>query len=161
MSDVLSSDILEEQFGPTRLEILYRDSGSRIISTISGDGQVLELSWVRFHAVGPELAHLHEEVVGGKSIGKAFRDLGIEFTRQTHGTYACAQTANISKRFKASGPVTVVEVSVLAGPERTPYADILEVYSPPADWPDTAAVAPDRILKELRDFDGLLTDISA
>jgi hypothetical protein len=140
MVDLLSSDILEQQFGPTEVEVLYQDNGTRIIRTLATDSrQILEMSRAVFIQSGvKKFPGTHQTVIEGMSMGKAFRADGIEFIREEQGTYRYALPA-IFKRFFGSGePATIVEVLVLAGPGKTPYATILETYSPDVRWPHQA-----------------------
>jgi hypothetical protein len=137
--DFTSSDVLEDQFGPTTLQVLRQDKTERLVCTITSDGRILELSWVRFNLAGAAaFSGVHQNVMAGKSIGKAFRDHGVPFRRRTRSVqrYPSGKLpARISKLFEADGSATVVDVSVLAGSSGTPYADILEVYSPRVAWP--------------------------
>lgn len=89
MAAQLSSDILEAQFGPTRLEILRQDDASRVIRTIAiASGQVLEVSRVAFFAQGAAaFPDIHRAVLAGSSMGKTFSGRGVAFERQVRGTY--------------------------------------------------------------------------
>lgn len=138
---MLSSDILERQFGPTRVEILHQNAAGRLIQTVACDsGQVLELSWVVFRPAGVrEFAAIHQTVVAGQSMGKAFREAGVRFSRRTRMVTRRALPAGFSRRFACSGPGTVIEVDIEAGDRLVRYARILEVYSPAVRWPETAA----------------------
>lgn len=155
----LSSDILEAQFGPTALKVIEDGPGRRIISTVA-DGRVLEVSMVVFRR-GAEAAfpEVRRDMADGVSMGKAFRGRGIPFRRQVRGTYAVEPQGSLCQRFGAGGKATAVEVSVAAGPEARPYADILEVYAPAVDWPDPGTAPPKDVLARLNDFDRLLTDL--
>jgi hypothetical protein len=137
MTDVLSSDILERQFGPTEVEVLYQDNGTRIIRTLAADSrQILEVSRVVFIQAGVEkFPGTHLAISEGASMGKAFRADGIEFIREDQGAYRYALPAIFKKFFGSREPATVVEVLILAGPDKTPYARILETYSPDVRWP--------------------------
>lgn len=161
MPGELSSDVLERQFGPTLLEILRQDDTGRVIATKTADGsQVLELSQVSFRPEGiAAFAGIHRKVMDGASMGKAFREAGIAFKRQVRGVHRPDSTPPVfSQRFGAAGPPTVIDVSILAGPGETPYADILEVYGPAVSW-DAAAAAPDReITERLHAFGGILAE---
>lgn len=136
-SDLLSSDILEQQFGPTEVEVLRQDNKTRIIRTrVSASGQILELSLVAFARAGAaEFPEPHQEVVSGKSMGKAFREHGVSFKRVTR--FACRQALpeSFGRQFGSNQPANVVGVSILIGPQETPYAEILETYSPQVRWP--------------------------
>jgi para-aminobenzoate synthetase component 2 len=129
MTDILSSDILEQQFGPTEVEILSQDDKSRTIRTkVIATGHVLEESHVVFDRAGiTEFPLAHSDVLKGRSIGKAFRDRGIKFTRLEHG-------------LNKADTGTVINVSILVGPHKTPYAEIVETYSPAVVWPEPQAV---------------------
>lgn len=162
MSDDLSSDILERQFGPTEIKVLLQDGAVRVICTESAGGQVLELSRVFFkQPVAEELADVHSEILAGTSMGKAFRQRGIVFKRRTRGVYLCGPgrlPAAFGARFGGRGPATVVDVSIVAGPRLTTYADILEVYSPAVSWLAAGRVINEAGIARLRGFESLLTD---
>jgi len=133
---VLSSDILEEQFGPTKVEVLYQDAVTRIICTRAlASGQVLELSYVAFVKSGAEkFPGAHRSVIAGESMGKAFRTAGIKFTRQQQTACRYNLPENFERWFERPGAATVVAVSILVGPGKTAYAEILETYSPEVQW---------------------------
>jgi hypothetical protein len=158
MIGTLSSDILEHQFGPTELEVLQQDKSQRIIATKAvGSGQILELSQIRFcpEGVGVFTA-IHQKILAGSSMGKTFREQGMAFERQVHAVYRCEQQdvpAIFSKRFGTSeGRLTVIDVSILAGPHRTPYADILEIYSPEVAWNLTDAAMDSEVADRVHTF---------
>lgn len=133
----LSSDILEEQFGPTSIDILHQDSAVRIIRTIAAKtGQVLELSLVRFLPSAAEaFPDIHRAVLSGQSIGKAFRAAGATFRREQQ--FACKQQLPpaIHAAFGNDQPATVVSVIIPAGDNAVPYARITETYTSAASWP--------------------------
>jgi hypothetical protein len=162
MSELLSSDILERQFGPTILEVLWQDDATRLIATkVKATGQVLELSQVVFNEPGiAGFPEVHREVVAGKSMGKAFAERAIPFKRQVHAAYRYDQhdlPGSFSERFGAELPPTVVDVSILVGPDSTPYADILEVYSPEVSWQLNGGEMAGTVVDRIRAFDELLT----
>ena len=136
MTEYLSSDILENQFGPTELEVLYQDAATRVICTKTvGSGQVLELSLVSFVPAGVErFADVHQAILAGESIGKAFRAAGVQLNRDFEGGYKYALPASFEQRFASREPATVVDVAILVGEHNTPYARILETYSPEVEW---------------------------
>lgn len=136
---MLSSDILEQQFGPTKVVILKQNTDIRIINTVViNTGQVLELSIVKFDKSGAKIYKLvHEQIVAGESIGKAFKSAGIEFIRQTKYQTSCVMPVELQKQFLAEGEATCIEVSIIVGPQKTQYCDIFEVYSPAVKWPKT------------------------
>lgn len=133
---MLSSDALERQFGgPTELEVLRQDDRERIICTkLSESGKILELSRVIFHPEGAAaFPDIHREVVGGKSMGRAFADNAVGFNRRVRASCRYDRPdmpAGFAERFGSEQPPTVTDVSILVGPGNVLYADILEVYSP-------------------------------
>ncbi|HEY5152460.1 MAG TPA: hypothetical protein VII55_00640 [Candidatus Saccharimonadales bacterium] len=140
MSDVLSSDILEKQFGPTEITVLYQDASTRIICTRTvADGRVLELSRAVFMPGTRDFEKTHRAVLDGLSMGKAFRADGIELRRHVTASYQRSLPAAFEKRFGRGGQATVVAVSILVGPSETHYADIIETYSPDVSWPRLGA----------------------
>ncbi|HEX5743887.1 MAG TPA: hypothetical protein VFX84_00325 [Candidatus Saccharimonadales bacterium] len=159
MSDPLSSDILEEQFGPTVVKVLAQDVDRRVISTLAG-GQALEFSMVTFsRGAAAAYPEVRRDISGGMSMGKAFRGRGIPFERRTRAVYSYDLRGGFRGRFGADGPATVVEVSVLAGKDAMPYADILEVYAPGVDWPEPGTSPTPRLKTRLDSFDKLLTEL--
>ena len=162
MSEILSSDILERQFGPTELEILWQDDKTRIICTkVADGGQVLELSQVAFHQAGIDgFPDIHKEIVDGKSMGKAFAGQGIDFNRQVRAAYEYDQRtlpAGFTERFGTVEPATVIDVSIQVGPGGTPYADILEVYSPAVSWNLNSGKVTEEVADRISAFGELLT----
>src|SRR5665213_2972875 len=128
---MLSSDVLEQQFGPTQVEILYQDDACRVVQTrVLKSRKILELSCTVFSEGGVrDFPHVHAEITAGESMGKAFREAGVAFTRKTQTISSLPVPAYFSKRFGDSGPATVIEVDILVGHQRTSYARIAEVYS--------------------------------
>jgi hypothetical protein len=140
MSDKLSSEILEEQFGETEVEVLYQDDAdTRIICTRAmSDRQVLEISRVLFMPGASGFPETHEKVLGGLSMGKAFKQAGIKFLRPSNpaASYYQVLPTNFGRWFGSDEPASVVSVTVFAGSDKTPYAEILETYSPAVIWED-------------------------
>ncbi len=162
MSELLSSDILERQFGPTELEILRQDDKTRITFTKAADsGRILEISQVTFHEEGiAAFPEIHREVVEGKSMGKAFAGHNIAFERQVRGACLYDQRvlpSGFTKRFGSSEPATVIDVSIAVGPGGAPYADILEVYSPGVSWNLNTGDVSEELAGRIRGFGELLT----
>ena len=174
---MLSSDILEQQFGPTKVVILKQNAQYRLINTVVvATGQILELSVVSFIANGAQMYPIvHKNILAGESIGKAFRNAHIEFNRQTINTTKSKLPSKIQKMFKPayartsygetgilgkpsinSSLVTVVEVSIYVGPQKTHYCDILEIYSPQVVWPDKISGEVPGQIKKLNNIAGLL-----
>jgi len=141
MNNLLSSDILEAQFGPTEIAVLHQDETSRIICTkVIDGGQILEISRVTFDPAGIKAyAEIHRQVVAGMSMGKAFRQAGVDFRRQVHRTSQSELPPALRRWFGSTKKATTVEVSITVGPQALPYARILEVYSPAVRWPDLRA----------------------
>jgi anthranilate synthase/aminodeoxychorismate synthase-like glutamine amidotransferase len=127
---LLSSEILERQFGPTELEVVSQSDTQRVIRTkLKSSGQVLEESKVRFLAEGRKaFPAIHQEIAGGQSMGKAFKEAGVDFIRET------------IKTAKNDAGETEVNVRALVGPARLAYADILETYAPEVVWPEVLII---------------------
>jgi len=136
MATPLSSDILEAQFGPTSIEILYEHGQDRLISTkVTASDQRLELSHVRFRQTADNLQAIRSAMASGQSMGKAFRDAGIAFQRATPHVSRVALPSSLQAWFLIAGEATVVKVTILAGDKQQPFADIFELYSPAVTWP--------------------------
>lgn len=159
MNDILSSDILEVQFGPTAVAVLHQDAGLRIIATyVKASGRILEVSRVNFVPGGvKKFPDAHQAVLAGVSMGKAFREADIGFIRKTKAVYKQALPGGFRRWFGDDRPATVVAVSILAGPDKTPYAEILETYSPAVRWPESSG----RPLPEHRAIIGELDEFLA
>lgn len=146
----LSSDILEQQFGPTTINILHQDDAIRIIQTVvRATGQVLEFSLVRFEAEGTAaFAGIHTQIVAGQSMGKAFRANNIAFQRTE--LLACRMSVPL-KLVTTFGTkdFTVTAVTVRVGPYQIPYATITEIYSGEVKWPHHLGVYTDQTIKDL------------
>jgi hypothetical protein len=120
MSDLLSSDILEAQFGLTELTVLYQ-----------------ELSFVNFSRAGAtQFPEVHRAVTAGTSMGKAFRAAGVAFKREERPIASQALAARFGRLFGNEGAATVITVSILVGSDEMSYAEVLEIYSPAVRWPD-------------------------
>lgn len=156
MSRELSSDILENQFGTTVIEVLGQDEATRIIATKDVlDGKILEISRVVFKPLGVKaFREVHELVVAGQSMGKAFRAAGVEFERVEHSAHRSNLPEGFNKYFGSDQPGTVVGVSILVGQEQLPYANILEIYSPLVSWEETGTAEPEQaqVLDSLNKF---------
>lgn len=153
-SQQLSSDILEDQFGPVGVEVLRHQDGQRIIrSRRLSDDATLELSWVTFRPEGQAaFAEISQDMARGQSMGKAFRDRGLAFRRRTAGTYSYELPPALAQRFGGDGPATVVLVSIEGGLDNIPFADILEIYGPVVRWPDPASPITPQIAAQIRAF---------
>lgn len=133
---MLSSDVLEKQFGPTHVEVMRHDTATRIIRTLTEADQVLEVSWVVFEPAGVQsFTGVHEEMGRGASMGKAFESAGVKFTRKNERSRRLLLPFFNEEHFDCEGRATASEVDVVAGDERIPYASILEIYSPAVRWP--------------------------
>lgn len=146
MKNSLSSDILEQQFGPSEIVVLYQRNLERIICTkVVSSGQVLELSHVQFIQTGVDTyPDVHQAIIAGQSMGKAFRERGIECTREVKYTYRQKLPTSFNKWFGTSDPATVMDVSIFVGPDHTAYARILETYSSAVSWPSTSMKSNDK-----------------
>lgn len=155
----LSSDILEQQFGPTKLDVLFQSADQRLIATRSiKDNALLEISLVVFGKKSARLfPNVQAEIKAGKSIGKAFREHSIHFERQTLANAKMAVPDKLQAKFGSSEPTAVCEISILVGDTKQPYASIVEVYSPAVDWPISKRHAPsDHMMDGLKTIESLL-----
>lgn len=137
MTEVLSSDILERQFGPTELEIMFQDEMTRIICTkAAGDGRVLEVSWVVFASdAATNFPEPYQDMLAGESMGKAFRSHEIKFQRKIKNSYTYDLPPAYQRWFGDAQDATVVDLSILAGPNQRLFAEVLETYRPGTIWP--------------------------
>jgi hypothetical protein len=157
MKNNLSSNVLEQQFGPTEVEILYQDAAVRVIYTkVVSSGQILELSRVEFMQQGiTAFPEVHRAIVTGQSMGKAFRAQEIAFVRESQ--YVCKYVLpdEFNDRFDNAGPSTVIAVDIFVGVQKTPYAHILETYSPAVIWPSSGGEPNDEqtvMIHSFREF---------
>jgi hypothetical protein len=157
---MISSDVLEAQFGPTEVDVLFQNQSERIIQTrVLATGQILELSWVSFNQDGiGEFPEAHARIAGGESMGKVYRSLGIDFRRNTTSVTKINVPKNLEQRFGTSGLATVIQVEILVGPKKTQYCTILETYIPELIWPEEAT-ATKPSLDALEDFSQRLTSL--
>jgi hypothetical protein len=158
----LSSDMLEQQFGPSELEILLQEGMTRIICTkATASGLVLELSQVTFIKTGiTEFPEAHHAVVAGQSMGKAFRAHEINFRRQVKRVCRLSLPNTFKQWFGSGDLATVVSVSILVGPDLSPYADILEVYSPAVRWPRVGKEPDAELLSAIQTFSKSLQELT-
>lgn len=151
---VLSSDVLESQFGPTRIEILYQNETERIICTkTNADNKILEVSCVKFNHEGVyKFPAIHREIIKGRSMGKAFRDESVLFKRNEK--YSCRKElpALFESWFGSTSSATIVAVDILVGAEKTHYATIMELYHPDVQWPNASDGIPNNLDKDLDEF---------
>lgn len=137
MYEALSSGTLEDQFGSTELEVMFQDDTTRIICTKAvGDGRVLEISRVVF---APDAAanfpEPYQAMLAGESMGKAFTSRGIKFQREINNGLTCDLPPAFRRWFGGTHEATVIDLSVLVGPNKTLFAEILETYRPGVEWP--------------------------
>lgn len=136
MAHYLSSDILNAQFGPTSIRIIFQDEEERVIQTLAADGRVLELSYVQFHASGVhQFPETTKRIRSGASMGAAFSTAGISFTRQTRCVVKIPSTDTIRQLFKDDSNMWCVLVDIVVGDKQIPYASIVEFYNPIVLWP--------------------------
>ena len=133
---MLSSDILEQQFGPTELVIVSQNKKHRTIQTIATQSRaVLELSIVTFDTMNITLfPEIHEQILQGSSMGKAFRDAAIEFVRDVHFVTRNVIPAKIQTMFSSQDAATIIDVDILVGPNKSHYCHITEIYNPIVAW---------------------------
>lgn len=137
MYEALSSDVLERQYGPTELEVMFQDEMTRIIAARAvGDGRVLEISRVVF---APDAAanfpEPYQAMLAGESMGKAFRSRGFKFNREIKSAFTCDLPPAFDRWFGGTHDATVIDLAVRVGPNDTPLATVLETYRPEVKWP--------------------------
>lgn len=151
----LSSDMLESQFGPTFVDVLFQQEDRRVIQTSTQNGPALELSYVQFDPQGtPAYPTVHQSVRGGVSMGKAFRAAGVPFQRVVVSVMRFPVSMNMAARFARSDPAWALNVDILVG-DNIHYATITELYSAAVQVP-YAITPPDAQL--IRNI-GQLVDI--
>ncbi len=136
---MLSSDVLESQFGPTKLVVISQDQKYRVIETVEKkNNTVLEVSFVTFNldAIGTYL-DIHQKIIDGSSMGKAFREAGIKFIRDVRSISHNSAAPHIQNRFGRDGLATIIEVDILIGPDKLQYCHINENYNPMVVWPES------------------------
>ena len=153
---MLSSDVLEKQFGPTELHVLKQTTTYRIIQTIATNTKtVLELSFVTFDTTNAFPA-VHQHILAGASVGKAYQHAGIMFRRDVRSV-STSPVPNILKRFfELSQQVTIVEVSIHVGPEKSHYCDIIEIYAQSVEWPQPITTTNSSVTNRLAKIATLL-----
>jgi hypothetical protein len=159
---MLSSDILESQFGPTQVKILFQDENSRIIQTVAqASGKILEVSWVVFNKTGIEaFPTIHRAILEGGSIGKCFVQENILFKRDSLEVTQLLLPSHFSNWFGSSKPAHMVDVGIYVGYQNTPYCRILETYSPSVKWPEAVSAPSISIQNKIGKFSRLLHNLS-
>jgi hypothetical protein len=155
---MLSSDILEEQFGPTRLVILKQDSQHRIIKTVSiASGEVLELSLVTFNVGSATVfPDIHQKVLLGYSMGKAYREAHIPFIRDVRSITHNPLPPRLASYFDQPGSATTVDVDIYVGKVKTHYCHILEIYNAAVKWPANTTKSSSTIVSKLDIFEKII-----
>lgn len=158
---MLSSDVLEAQFGPTTIDVLYQSDTERIIQTrVISTGKILELSWVKFDLSNiHKFAQAHKEVMAGESIGKVFRSRGIEFERIQAAAAKLLLPKYFNAQFQTKQPSTVVKVRVYVTSEKVHYCDILETYNPLIKWPEDTLGLSNNMKSSIDKFSLKLTNL--
>jgi len=158
----LSSDVLEEVFGPTHIVVLHEDDYTRAIATVDTRQAILELSMVWFLEGGVrEYKAAHKRVMNHESMGKVFKSEGLAFWRHAHEVFRFTLPDNFSRLFGSSAPATIVDVTILVGPDKTPYARILETYTPVLKkWQTTSEQPDDIVRKKIEQFDAILENVT-
>lgn len=134
-SDMLSSDILESQFGGVDLHILKQTDEQRVIQTIArDDDSILELSFVTF-INRDAFPDIHERIVNGTSMGTAYRDVNIAFERSVRSIRRAVIPQKLQRYIPSPQPSTIIELSTFVGPKKIHYCDIIEIYSSKVHWP--------------------------
>lgn len=129
----LGTDVLKEKFGEITPQITYRDGSSRVVLAVAEDGRVGAYSIVHFDDVGKSLIpdEIHRQIIGGKLIGKTIRESGIPFERDEECTFVYRIPKSIQSLFNTDHKESFVKrVNFKIGTINSPYASIVEIYSP-------------------------------
>lgn len=160
MTTRLSSDILEEQFGTTTVDVLFQDDKKRIIQTrLLSDDRILELSYVRFDPAGAAaFLAAHAEVRAGGSMGKVFVKHRIPFLRDSSALFRHPVPEMFQAKFQSHAMALVTNTAIFVGDEQVPYATILETFHPEVRWPDPETGRGRPFTQSLREFERLLAN---
>jgi hypothetical protein len=161
MSKQLSSDILEHQFGPTLVEVIFQNDKNRLIFTRTVERNlILEISLVSFIEQGvKKYPIIHQSLTTNKSsMGKTFRQAGVKFIRQTNALTKQKLDSNFRNLFDSDKLATVLDVDIIVGEAGTPYANILEVYSPLVVWPVEPAMSGQTNIDKVAILNSILED---
>lgn len=160
MTTRLSSDILEEQFGATTVDVLFQDDKRRIIQTrLLGNNRVLELSYVLFDPAGTAVfPGAHAEVRAGGSMGKVFAKRHIPFLRDSSALFRHPVPKMFQAKFQSHAMALVTNTAIFVGDEQVPYATILETFHPEVRWPDPETGRGRPFTQSLREFERLLVN---
>ena len=155
---MLSSDILEKQFGETKIVILKQDDLRRVIQTIvDRTGEIIELSLVSFEPENTsKFPDIHARIVSGTSIGKAFKEADVHFVRRTNSTSRQVLPDILKTYLSNQQEATIVDVDVFVGEHETHYCRILEIYSGAVEWPDSPATNLSKTANQLNTLERLL-----
>ena len=155
---MLSSDILEQQFGPTELVIVSQNKKHRTIQTIATQSHaVLELSVVSFDRMNTILfPEIHEQILQGSSMGRAFKNAAVDFFRDVHFISHSAVPANIQTIFTNQNAATIIDVDILIGPDKIHYCHITEIYNPIVVWPISSKPRSLNVEQALRQISKML-----
>lgn len=158
MTARLSSDILEEQFGATTVDILFQDGNKRIIQTrLLSDDRILELSYVQFEPAGiATFPGAHAEVRAGGSMGKVFVKRHIPFFRDSSALFRNPVPEMFQTKFQSQAMALVTNTAIFVGDEKVRYATILEVYHPDVRWPDPETGRGRPFAQSLMEFERIL-----
>jgi hypothetical protein len=132
----LATDFLEQQFGPCTIDVLYQRELERLAAIKTIGGEILEIAWTTFDQEGVEqFSNAHKIILAGGSIGKTFKALGIDFTRDVELADRRMLPDCFAPYFDTSKLATAVLIDAYIGPSKIFYAKILEVYSHRVKWP--------------------------
>lgn len=157
---MLSSDILEQQFGATKVVIIKQTSGYRIIKTVANtNGQTLELSLVTFTRNTARFPDIHKKIIKGSSIGKAFKQAGVSFVRTVHSITHAPLQPTLQSSFNDTRLATIVDVDIYVGDDMVHYCHIIEIYSSEVDWPQPKTPTNNNDVRSaLQHFSELMSD---
>ncbi len=132
----LASDVLEQQFGPCEIEVLYQNEVERLAAIKALTGEVLELAMTNFDKQGTlAFRDIHEKIAAGAAMGKTFHEMNVIFTRELRAIGRHALSASFAPYIDTSHPSTVIVADIYVGPAKTRYARVAEVFSHKVQWP--------------------------
>ncbi|HEY8108806.1 MAG TPA: hypothetical protein VIF43_02250 [Patescibacteria group bacterium] len=135
---LLTTDIMEAQFGPVHAEVLSQTRRRREVAVkVRRTGQVLEYAVVSFDPAGAAAyPAIDRKIRRGSLMGQTFRDAGVPFLREENPPTKVRLSERLRELFGASEEHGLrIDATILVGLGRLCYARNHETYSPAIKWP--------------------------
>lgn len=132
MTNPLASDLIEEMFGETHLEIVSQSGNRRVTALRDRENRLLAYNMVFFGGGGNEFPDVHLEITRGNHIGKTFRKYGYEIDRLERCCFLYEFPAALRDEFRTEakeGFVKYADLSVKSNGRLAPYASVIEIYA--------------------------------